>query len=112
MAFGPGQVPKLAEFLTSESLTAQGYFEFEGFTGHLPMKRAREFQGWMQISVGCNCDCSYCIVPSTRGREVVAPAAELIDEVERLAADGVTRGDPARPERELVRARPARRDAR
>ena len=55
VAFGPGQVHKLAEFLTSDSLTAQGYFEFEGFTGHLPPKRAREVQAWMQISVGCNC---------------------------------------------------------
>ena len=32
VAFGPGQVHKLAEFLTSDSLTAQGFFEFEGFT--------------------------------------------------------------------------------
>src|ERR671916_2067568 len=90
VAFGPGQIPKLAEFLTSDSLTAQGYFEFESFSGHLPMKRAREFQAWVQISVGCNCKCSYCIVPSTRGREVSRPAAELVAEVERLAADGVT----------------------
>jgi tRNA-2-methylthio-N6-dimethylallyladenosine synthase len=89
VAFGPGQVHRLAEFLTSDSLTAQGYFEFEGFTGHLPMKRERDFQGWLQISVGCNCVCSYCIVPSTRGREVSRPAGELIAEVERLAADGV-----------------------
>ncbi len=73
VAFGPGQTHKLAEFLTSDSLTAQGYFEFEGFTGHLPAKRARAFQGWLQISVGCNCRCSYCIVPSTRGREVSRP---------------------------------------
>jgi tRNA-2-methylthio-N6-dimethylallyladenosine synthase len=89
VAFGPGQVHKLAEFLTSDSLSAQGYFEFEGFTGHLPMKRERDFQAWVQISVGCNCACSYCIVPSTRGREVSRPAAELVAEVERLAADGV-----------------------
>jgi tRNA-2-methylthio-N6-dimethylallyladenosine synthase len=89
VAFGPGQVHKLAEFLTSDSLSAQGYFEFEGFTGHLPMKRGREFQAWVQISVGCNCACSYCIVPSTRGREVSRPAAEIVEEVERLAADGV-----------------------
>jgi tRNA-2-methylthio-N6-dimethylallyladenosine synthase len=89
VAFGPGQVHKLAEFLTSESLTAQGYFEFEGFTGHLPAKRTREFQGWVQISVGCNCVCSYCIVPSTRGREVSRRPGELVEEVRRLAADGV-----------------------
>ena len=89
VAFGPGQIPRLAEFLTSDSLTAQGYFEFEGFSGHLPEKRSRDFQGWVQISVGCNSVCSYCIVPSTRGREVSRPAAELVAEVERLAADGV-----------------------
>ncbi|HKP90747.1 MAG TPA: tRNA (N6-isopentenyl adenosine(37)-C2)-methylthiotransferase MiaB [Thermoleophilaceae bacterium] len=89
VAFGPGQVPKLAEFLTSDSLTAQGFFEFEGFTGHLPAKRERDFQAWVQISVGCNCACAYCIVPSTRGREVSRPAPELVAEVERLAADGV-----------------------
>jgi len=89
VAFGPGQVHKLAEFLTSESLTAQGFFEFEGFTGHLPAKRERDYQAWVQISVGCNCVCSYCIVPSTRGREVSRPPDELVEEVERLAADGV-----------------------
>src|SRR6201995_658462 len=89
VAFGPGQVHKLAEFLTSDSLTAQGFFEFEGFTGHLPAKRERDYQGWVQISVGCNCVCAYCIVPSTRGREVSRPAAELAEEVRRLADDGV-----------------------
>src|SRR5580698_80805 len=89
VAFGPGQVHKLAEFLTSESLSAQGYFEFEGFTGHLPAHRARPFQGWLQISVGCNCACSYCVVPSTRGREVSRPVEELLEEVHTMAADGV-----------------------
>jgi len=90
VAFGPGQVHKLAEFLTSDSLTAQGFFEFESFTGDLPVKRARDFQGWLQISVGCNCVCSYCIVPSTRGREVSRDPETLIAELERMAADGVT----------------------
>jgi tRNA-2-methylthio-N6-dimethylallyladenosine synthase len=89
VAFGPGQVHKLAEFLVSDSLTAQGYFEFEGFTGHLPAKRAREFQAWVQISVGCNCVCSYCVVPSTRGREVSRSSHELVTEVQALADDGV-----------------------
>jgi len=122
VAFGPGQVHKLAEFLTSDSLSAQGYFEFEGFAGDLPEKRAREFQGWLQISVGCNMVCSYCIVPSTRGREVSRPRAALVAEVERMAADGVSevtllgqnvnaygrdlprRGEPAASFAELLRA--------
>jgi len=90
VAFGPGQIHKLAEFLNSDSLTAQGYFEFEDFSGHLPARRERQFQGWLQISQGCNCACAYCIVPSTRGREVSRDPAELIAEAEGLAADGVS----------------------
>jgi tRNA-2-methylthio-N6-dimethylallyladenosine synthase len=89
VAFGPGQIGRLAEFITSDSLTAQGFFEFEDFSGHLPARREREFQAWLQISQGCNCACSYCIVPSTRGREVSRNPAELIRELELLAADGV-----------------------
>jgi tRNA-2-methylthio-N6-dimethylallyladenosine synthase len=89
VAFGPGQIHRLAEFLNSDSLTAQGYFEFEEFSGELPARRARPFQGWLQISQGCNCVCSYCIVPSTRGREQSRRPADLVEEAQRLAADGV-----------------------
>jgi tRNA-2-methylthio-N6-dimethylallyladenosine synthase len=89
VAFGPGQVNRLADFLMSDSLTAQGYFEFESFTGDLPAKRARPVQGWLQISVGCNCRCSYCIVPSTRGREVSRALEDLVAEARSMAADGV-----------------------
>src|ERR1041384_4680482 len=89
VAFGPGQIHKLAEFLTADSLTAQGYFEFEDFSGHLPSRREREFQGWLQISQGCNLVCAYCIVPTTRGRESSRPPEMLVAEAERLAADGV-----------------------
>src|SRR3954454_9169323 len=89
VAFGPGQIHRLAEFLTQDSLTAQGYFDFEDFAGRLPERREREFQGWLQISQGCNCRCSYCIVPSTRGREQSRDPGELISEATRLAGDGV-----------------------
>ena len=109
VAFGPGQIHRLAEFLTSDSLTAQGYFEFEDFSGHLPAKRAREFQGWLQISQGCNCACSYCIVPSTRGREQSRAPDELVAEVERLAADGVREVTLLGQNVNSLRARPAAR---
>jgi tRNA-2-methylthio-N6-dimethylallyladenosine synthase len=89
VAFGPGQIQRLAEFLASDSITAQGFFEFEELSGHLPMKREREFQAWVQISQGCNCVCAYCIVPSTRGREVSRPPDEVVGEISGLAADGV-----------------------
>jgi tRNA-2-methylthio-N6-dimethylallyladenosine synthase len=89
VAFGPGQIHRLAEFLNSDSLSAQGYFEFEEFSGDLPARRARDFQGWLQISQGCNCVCSYCIVPTTRGREQSRRPSDLVAEAARLAADGV-----------------------
>ena len=85
------QIPKLAEFLRPTSLTAQGYFEFEGFSGHLPMRREREFQAWVQISLGCNCVLRLlhrAVDARARGEPA---AAELVAEAEALAADGVAR---------------------
>jgi tRNA-2-methylthio-N6-dimethylallyladenosine synthase len=53
------------------------------------MRRERPFQAWLQISQGCNSTCSYCIVPSVRGREQSRPAELLVSEAERLAGEGV-----------------------
>jgi tRNA-2-methylthio-N6-dimethylallyladenosine synthase len=90
IAFGPGEVGRLGELLARERLDAVGAFSFDGvFSGSLPAVRSRPHQAWVQISVGCNCVCAYCIVPSVRGRERSRPLAELVDEVQRLAADGV-----------------------
>ena len=74
VAFGPGQVHKLAEFLTSDSLTAQGFFEFEGFTGHLPASARARSRGGCRSRVGCNCSARTASCRRTRGREVVAAA--------------------------------------
>ena len=104
VAFGPGQVHKLAEFLTSDSITAQGFFEFEGFTGHLPAKRARDFQGWVQISAGCNMVCSYCIVPVDARPRGLAPARRARRRGRGPGRRRRARGDAARPERQLLRA--------
>lgn len=89
VAFGPGQLHKLAEFLNSDSLSAQGYFEFESLSSDLPGRRERSHQAWLQISQGCNCVCSYCIVPSTRGREVSRDPGSILEEAERLTGEGV-----------------------
>jgi tRNA-2-methylthio-N6-dimethylallyladenosine synthase len=90
IAFGPGEVARLGELIARERLEAVGAFSFDGaFSGTLPAKRERPHQAWVQISVGCNSVCSYCIVPSVRGRERSRPLGELVAEVEALAADGV-----------------------
>ena len=87
--------------------TAQGYFEFEGFTGDLPAHARAPVPGLAADQRRLQLRCSYCIVPSTRGREVSRPLGELVAEV---AADGRrrrARGHAARPERQLLRTRPA-----
>src|SRR5262249_31632895 len=49
----------------------------------------RTFQAWVQISMGCNSKCAYCIVPAVRGREVSRRPGEILAEVSRLTETGV-----------------------
>jgi tRNA-2-methylthio-N6-dimethylallyladenosine synthase len=92
VAFGPGSIPHLGEWLGAGGLgVARGRFGLEdrAFAGELPTHRERTFQAWVQISMGCNSKCAYCIVPAVRGREVSRRPGEIVAEVTRLAADGV-----------------------
>jgi tRNA-2-methylthio-N6-dimethylallyladenosine synthase len=92
VAFGPGSIPHLGEWLGAGGLgVARGAFGLDerSFAGELPMHRERSFQAWVQISMGCNSKCSYCIVPAVRGREVSRRPGDVVAEVTRLAADGV-----------------------
>ena len=90
IAFGPGEVNRLGEFLARERLAPVGGFTLDGrFSGELPTRRERPHQAWVQISVGCNCVCSYCIVPAVRGRERSRALADVVAEVTVQAADGV-----------------------
>jgi len=53
------------------------------------VRRERRFQAWVQVSMGCNSVCSYCIVPAVRGREISRRPGEILAEVARLADGGV-----------------------
>jgi tRNA-2-methylthio-N6-dimethylallyladenosine synthase len=90
IAFGPGEVTRLGELVARERIQAVGAFSFDGaFAATLPSRRERFHQAWVQISVGCNSVCSYCIVPSVRGRERSRTLPEVIREIESLVDDGV-----------------------
>jgi len=92
VAFGPGTIPHLADFLGAGGEAPRGSFgigDERAFAGTLPMHRERRFQAWVQVSMGCNSVCSYCIVPSVRGREVSRRPGEILSEVTRLAGEGV-----------------------
>src|SRR6184192_850180 len=93
VAFGPGSIPHLGEWLGAGGLgvarSAFGIAEERAFAGRLPLHRERSFQAWVQISMGCNSKCAYCIVPAVRGREVSRRPGEILAEVEGLAREGV-----------------------
>jgi tRNA-2-methylthio-N6-dimethylallyladenosine synthase len=92
VAFGPGSIPHLGEWLGAGGLgLARGQFGLDDrkFAGELPMHRERSFQAWVQISMGCNSKCAYCIVPAVRGREVSRRPGDIVAEVTRLATEGV-----------------------
>ncbi len=59
------------------------------FPSSLPAKRDSASAAWVSISVGCNNTCTFCIVPALRGKEADRRAADIIAEVEMLAAEGV-----------------------
>lgn len=55
----------------------------------LPVLRAKGAKAWLSIMYGCNNFCTYCIVPYVRGREKSRRPKEILQEIERLADDGV-----------------------
>ena len=91
VAFGPGSIPHLADWIGAGGLgVSRGSFaEWRHFAGDLPARRERAFQAWVQISMGCNSVCSYCIVPAVRGREQSRRPGDILAEVSSLAEDGV-----------------------
>ena len=92
VAFGPGSIQHLADWVGAGGEGVErGRFGLEerGFAGELPMHRERSFQAWVQISMGCNSKCAYCIVPAVRGREQSRRPGEVVAEVQRLAREGV-----------------------
>lgn len=62
----------------------------EQFPSVLPAKRESAYAGWVSVSVGCNNTCTFCIVPSLRGKEVDRRPGDILAEVQALVDQGVT----------------------
>ncbi|OFO12961.1 tRNA-2-methylthio-N(6)-dimethylallyladenosine synthase MiaB [Corynebacterium sp. HMSC22B11] len=61
----------------------------EEFPSVLPAKRESAYSGWVSVSVGCNNTCTFCIVPSLRGKEQDRRPGEILAEVQALVDQGV-----------------------
>jgi len=60
----------------------------EVFPSTLPAHRESTYSGWVSISVGCNNTCTFCIVPSLRGKEKDRRPGDILSEIELLVDDG------------------------
>ncbi len=93
IAFGPGTIGHLGDWLGAGGVgIARHAFGIAGerrFSAELPTIRERPVQAWVQVSMGCNSVCSYCIVPRVRGREVSRRPGDILAEVTGLARQGV-----------------------
>jgi tRNA-2-methylthio-N6-dimethylallyladenosine synthase len=97
--FGTHNVHRAAELLHESRQAGRSIVEIleeavaddhETFPSALPVRREVPWAGWVTIQIGCDNACAFCIVPAVRGKEISRPFADIVREVERAAADGVT----------------------
>jgi len=91
--FGTNNMGALPALLDRARVMGEAQVEIkeslEVFPSTLPTHRDSAFAAWVSISVGCNNTCSFCIVPSLRGKETDRRPGEILAEVQALASLGV-----------------------
>ena len=91
--FGPQTLHRLPQLLQARRDTGQpqvdiSFPEIEKFD-HLPVPQTSSGTAYVSIMEGCSKYCTFCVVPYTRGEEVSRPLADVMRDVQQLAAQGV-----------------------
>jgi tRNA-2-methylthio-N6-dimethylallyladenosine synthase len=97
LVVGPQSYHRLPDLVARAGVTpgvVDTEFPVEDKFRHLPdagaaKTRARGLTAFVTVQEGCDKFCTFCVVPYTRGAEVSRPVAQVIAEVEKLAAAGV-----------------------
>jgi len=91
--YGTHNMASLPALLERARVRNEAQAEFaetlETFPSLLPARRQSAYAAWVAISVGCNNTCTFCIVPSLRGREKDRRPGDILAEIRALVADGV-----------------------
>jgi len=94
VVFGTHNIGSLPALLDRARSQAEAQVEIleslEVFPSTLPTRRESAYAAWVSISVGCNNTCTFCIVPSLRGKEKDRRPGDILAEIEALVAEGVT----------------------
>ena len=94
VVFGTHNIGSLPVLLERARVMEEAQVEIleslEVFPSTLPTKRDSAYAAWVSVSVGCNNTCTFCIVPSLRGKEKDRRPGEILAEVEALVAEGVS----------------------
>jgi tRNA-2-methylthio-N6-dimethylallyladenosine synthase len=93
VVFGTHNLHRAAELLRKSKIEGpilEILEEHEAYPSMLPARRETPFNAWVTIQIGCDNTCTYCIVPSVRGKEISRRMGDIIHEVEELASEGVT----------------------
>lgn len=92
VVFGTHNIGSLPVLLNRSRHNSEAQVELlealETFPSTLPTKRESSYSGWVSISVGCNNTCTFCIVPSLRGKEKDRRPGDILAEVQALVDDG------------------------
>ena len=95
VVFGTHNIDVLPALLERSRHNAAAAVELEEslkvFPSTLPTRRESVYAGWVSIAVGCNNTCTFCIVPSLRGKQRDRRPGEILAEVEALAAQAPSR---------------------
>jgi tRNA-2-methylthio-N6-dimethylallyladenosine synthase len=94
VVFGTHNIGSLPALLERARVQQEAQVEIleslEVFPSTLPTKRESAYAAWVSVSVGCNNTCTFCIVPSLRGKEKDRRPGEVLAEIEALVAEGVS----------------------
>ncbi|WP_225990207.1 tRNA (N6-isopentenyl adenosine(37)-C2)-methylthiotransferase MiaB [Corynebacterium sp. 11A] len=94
VVFGTHNIGSLPTLLERSRHNRQAEVEIvdalEQFPSVLPAKRESAYAGWVSVSVGCNNTCTFCIVPSLRGKEQDRRPGDILSEVQALVDQGVS----------------------
>jgi tRNA-2-methylthio-N6-dimethylallyladenosine synthase len=91
--FGTHNLGALPILLKRAQVEAEAQVEIveslETFPSTLPSKRDSAYAAWVSISVGCNNTCTFCIVPTLRGKEKDRRPGDILNEIQMLVDQGV-----------------------